>query len=88
MVLEQFFRLLPDTSIGTVLELKKTGQESLAELLGTLARNQRRQMVDADHGQRQVGVTKWHIDRHGWLLKDRGDVINRDGVVWIGPANS
>lgn len=88
VMLEQFFRLLPDTSVGTVLELQKTGEESLAKLLGTLARNQRRQMVNTDHSQRQVRVAKRHIDRHRWLFKDRGDVVNRNRVIGIGPAKT
>lgn len=85
VVLEQFLRLLPDTGVGSVLELQETWEQGLAEHLRALTREQRRQMINADNAQGQFRVTQWEIDWHSGLVKGRRDVVDRHGVVGVCP---
>jgi len=66
-----------------VLQLQQAGQQRLAEPLGALARQQGRQVVDADHAQWQARVAQWQGDGHGRLVKGGGDVVDGDGVVGV-----
>jgi hypothetical protein len=52
MLLKQLLRLHPHTRILSVLELQQGRQQRGTEHLGTLTRQQRGQVVDADYVER------------------------------------
>ena len=88
LLLEQILRLLPDTGIGSVLQLQKTGQQSLAEHLRTFAGKERGQVVDADDAQGWALGACRQGDGHGGLVECRGDIVHGDGVMRVGAVGS
>lgn len=84
LVLEQLLSLLPDTDVLPVLEAKQTWEQVCAEGLGCLAGQQTRQVVDADHAQRQTVAALGKRDRHCGLAESGVDVVDGDRVVRIG----
>lgn len=84
LVLEQLLSLLPNADVLPVVETKQTGQQVCAESLRCLARQQARQVVDADHAQRQTVAALGEGDGHGWLGEGGVDVVDGNGVVRVG----
>lgn len=84
LLIEELLCLLPDPSVGAVIQGKKTGQECFTEHFGALARKQRWKVIDTDHAQRwsifQLGVR----DAHGGLVESSCDFIQRDRVERVG----
>lgn len=83
-LIEEILSLSPNTGSAAVLQLKKTGQESLAELLGALTGEQGGQVVNADDAQRRALSVGGQLDGHGRLVEGGGDVVDGDRVVRVG----
>jgi hypothetical protein len=82
--LEQLLGLLPDTYVLPVLQTEQTGQQVGAESLGRLTGQQARQVVDANHAERQVIAALGKLDRHGGFAEGGVDVVDGDRVVRVG----
>lgn len=41
-------------------------------------------MIDADDAERRASGSFWKLDRHGGLCEDGVDVVDGDGIVWVG----
>lgn len=83
LLLEQVLSLGPHPRSGAVLQLKETGQESLAEHLRALTGEEGGQVVDADHAQGRALGARGQCDRHSRLVEGGGDVVDGDWVVGI-----
>lgn len=82
LVLEQLLGALPDRRASAVLEGQQTGQQGIAERLGRLPGQRRRQVVDGDDAQWGPVALDVHLD--GGLVKGGVDVVDGDGVVRVG----
>lgn len=84
LLIEEILRLLPDPSIGAVIQGKKTRQECFTEHFRAFARKQTWEVIDTDHAQSwaifQLGVR----DGHGGLVESSCDVIQRNRVERVG----
>lgn len=83
LLLEEFLCLLPDTRIAPILQLHQAGEERVAEHLRALTREERREMVNADHAQWRALCPRRKVDRHRGLVKCRGNGIYRDRVMRV-----
>lgn len=72
LLLEELLSLLPHTGSGALLQLQETGHESLAELLGALAGEERGQVVDADDAQGGT-LRSGQLHGDGGLVEGGGD---------------
>lgn len=84
LVLEELLCLLPDADGLPILQLEKAGKKGIAECLGSLPRKQGRQMIDANDAEREVICLCRQLDRDCGSIKRCVDVVDRDGVVWVG----
>lgn len=85
LILEQLLRALPDRDVLPVLQLQQAGEEIVSECLARLSREQRRQVINADH--RQLGLLL-NLNRHRRLVERRSDSVNRDRVVGVGGVSA
>lgn len=83
LLLEKLLCLLPDTRVGPILQLEKARQQRFAEHLGALTREERREMVNADHAQRRALSSRRQSDRNCGVIKGGGHCIYRDRVVGV-----
>lgn len=82
LLLEELLSTLPDGCAGAVLEAHQAGQQGVAEGLGRLARQSRRQVVDGDDGQ--SGAVALYVNLDGGLVEGGVDIVDGDGVVGVG----
>lgn len=80
LLLEQLLGAGPHGVAAPVVQLEQVRQQVVAEGLGGLARQQRRQVVDAD--DRQGGAVD--LDGDGRLVEGGGDGVDGHGVEGVG----
>jgi hypothetical protein len=86
LLIKELLSLLPDASIGPIVQGKKAGQESSAEHLRTLTGEERGQVINADHAERRsVGFGK--VYGNSGLVECGGDVVDGDRVVRVGAVD-
>lgn len=83
LLVEQVLGLLPDPRISPVIQLKQTRQQSLAEHLRALPREERREVVNADHAEGRALGAGGEGDGDSGLVEGGGDIVDRDGVVGV-----
>lgn len=82
LLIEELLGLLPDASVGAVVQSKETGQESLAEHFRALAGEQGGEVINADHAQGRAALQA--SDGDGGLVECGGDIIQGNGVEGVG----
>lgn len=83
--MEELLSLLPDPSVGAVIERKKARQESLAEHLRALTRKQRREVINADNAERETSSLQTG-DGNCRLIESGRNVVQRNGVQRVGAS--
>lgn len=81
LVVEQLLGLGPHVRALSVLESLQAGQEGRTECLAGLTRQQRRQVIDGDDAEGRTGS---RLDRNGRAVEGCVDVVDGNGVVWVG----